>query len=507
MSSQSILVLKFGGSVLTDESSFPAVVHEIARWCREGFGVVAVCSALAGETARRSASCPVSFGPHERANYLAEGERNSARELGRALERAGLDARVKTPMDLALRASGLPEESTPISVNIDRLCADLEEASVLVVPGFFAHDEQGRVVLLGTGGSDSTALFLAEALGGVRCRLLKDVPALFECDPKGPGPVPLRYERANYEDALATDGSIVQHRAVEFARDRRLRFEIAELQGITCTEVGERPSMSSPLPPSPGPLRVALLGLGTVGGGVAERLLADPARFELTRVLVREPERPRDVDVPAGRLTCDPARALEGEPDLVIELLGGLEPAGSLVDCALERGLSVVTGNKLLLARDGQALRATARRRGAQILASAAVGGAVPVLEQLARLGPSRVRGLRGVLNGTANFVLTSLSEGHSWERSIERAQQLGLAEADPTRDLLGLDALDKLHVLAQALCWAIPESHEPALELPVLGTKRLHQVARLDPSGASVQFEALPPDCLLYTSPSPRDS
>ena len=109
---------------------------------------------------------------------------------------------------------------------------------MVVVPGYVATDAEDRLVVLGRGGSDLSALFLADRLGGARCRLIKDVDGLYESDPAAPGPRPRRYGRACWSDALATDGAIVQHKAVRFARDHRLPFELGRINGVAPTRIG-----------------------------------------------------------------------------------------------------------------------------------------------------------------------------------------------------------------------------------------------------------------------------
>ena len=195
-----LIVLKLGGSVLESEASLPRAVHEIYRWRRDGFAVVAVVSAFAGETDRlleRARSLGAAAASSAAA--AATGELTSAALLGAALDRAGVPACVLTPAALALRADGDPLEADPVALESARLEAVLEREGVAVVPGFAGIDARGRTVLLGRGGSDLSALFLAHALGA-RCRLLKDVDGLYEWDPARPGPRPRRYATAKWDE-------------------------------------------------------------------------------------------------------------------------------------------------------------------------------------------------------------------------------------------------------------------------------------------------------------------
>jgi homoserine dehydrogenase len=199
------------------------------------------------------------------------------------------------------------------------------------------------------------------------------------------------------------------------------------------------------------PLRVLLLGLGTVGGGVFRHLCAAPARFAVVGIAVRHAERHRRAGVPAELLDTDPWRLMERPCDAVVELLGGREPAAALIAAALERGRHVVTANKMVLAEEGGHLARQAAAAGVALLGSAAVGGAVPVVEAVARAAATgRVRAVRGVLNGTCNFVLDRLAAGCSLAAAVAEAQAAGFAEADPAQDLDGRDAACKLRVLAR---------------------------------------------------------
>tara|TARA_R110002072_G_scaffold125307_8_gene261177 strand:- start:8097 stop:9062 length:966 start_codon:yes stop_codon:yes gene_type:complete len=217
---------------------------------------------------------------------------------------------------------------------------------------------------------------------------------------------------------------------------------------------------------------VALLGLGTVGTGVYSLLEGLTDTFVVTSVAVREPDRVRDVPVPATLLTSDVLDAIACA-DVVVEALGGLEPATSTLQVALNRGADVVTANKAVIARSLDALKLAADRSGSALRCSAAVGGSTPVLERV-RFAPPSVRGLRGILNGTVNFALSEMSKGRSFEQALAEARRLGFVEQDASRDLSGRDAADKLAVIAGTLGW------------------------RLDPR--SIPCEALHPD--IVTSP-----
>jgi homoserine dehydrogenase len=206
--------------------------------------------------------------------------------------------------------------------------------------------------------------------------------------------------------------------------------------------------------PRPAPLRVALAGCGTVGGALAAQLLAPDAlagrRVEIVKVLVRDVNKARPVAFRPGVVTDRLAAFLTAHADVVIETIGGLEPARSIVASALAAGRRVVTANKALVAAHGAALAALAARSGGQLDFEGAVGGCIPVVRAL-RSGAAGVgvTAVRGVLNGTSNFVLDRAMRGDAPAAAIAEAQRLGFAEADPSRDLDGVDAADKVAILA----------------------------------------------------------
>jgi homoserine dehydrogenase len=206
-------------------------------------------------------------------------------------------------------------------------------------------------------------------------------------------------------------------------------------------------------------LKVALLGAGSVGSQVA-RLLLDNAEelaarvgagLELIGVAVRNPDAERRTDLPRELFTTD-ARSLILSADIVVELMGGVEPAKEYVLLALTSGADVVTGNKALLAEHGAELFAAAEQVGAQLYYEAAVGGAIPIIRPLRdSLAGDRVERILGIVNGTTNFILDRMdSAGESLQSALETATELGYAErSDPSADTEGYDAAAKAAILA----------------------------------------------------------
>jgi homoserine dehydrogenase len=219
-------------------------------------------------------------------------------------------------------------------------------------------------------------------------------------------------------------------------------------------------------------LGIALVGCGTVGGGVADVLLRHRDRLAaragrplaLRRVVVRDPHKPRDPAVPRHLLSADP-RAATHDPDVqvVVELVGGTTVAKAVVLDALAQGKHVVTANKALLAAAGAEVFAAARAAGRAVCFEAAVAGGVPVIRALGEsLAANQVTAIQAILNGTSNFILTAMAErGLTYSAALAEAQRLGYAEADPTLDVDGSDAAHKLAVLAQIAFGVAAEPHE----------------------------------------------
>ncbi|HAG80018.1 MAG TPA: homoserine dehydrogenase [Cyanobacteria bacterium UBA12227] len=204
--------------------------------------------------------------------------------------------------------------------------------------------------------------------------------------------------------------------------------------------------------------KIGLLGLGTVGTGTAQILLDSTGRhpllqeIEIHRVGVRSPNKPRAVKLPPERLTTD-LEAIVTDPDIdiIVEVLGGLEPARSLILKAISHGKHIVTANKAVIARYGAEIFTAAEEKGVYVLLEAAVGGGIPVIEPLKlSLGVNRINSVIGIVNGTTNYILTRMqTEGGEFADILADAQKLGYAEADPTADVDGLDAADKIAILA----------------------------------------------------------
>jgi homoserine dehydrogenase len=453
MRNRPLIVLKFGSSVLRTEAALPAAVHEIYRWVRNGHRVVAVVSAIGNSTEELLARAHA-FGQHVSdhavATLLATGEAVSVALLSLALDRAGIPATIVDEVRLGLRTQGPILNSEPCAIDIAALERALEIFPVVVVPGFVGRQDDGSISLLGRGGTDLTAVFVAHHLAADRCRLIKDVDGIFEYDPASSERQPRRYRTLTWAQADQVNGGIVQPKAIHFAEQHDFAFEVAALNSDQPSSICSQPSAFYEAPFDHRPLRVGLLGLGTVGLGVYRHLAAHPDEFHITRIAVRHLE--REDGTPLELLTQDPWEVVDSDCDLVVELIGGLWPAKELIEAALKSGKHVITANKLVISHWGDELRELAARNQVQLLYSGAVGGAVPMLERVQRIAETRgIRALSGVINGTTNFILDRLAEGVPRDQALCDAQRLGFAELDPTADLDGSDAAHKLALLAHA--------------------------------------------------------
>ncbi|MBX3442607.1 MAG: homoserine dehydrogenase [Planctomyces sp.] len=206
-------------------------------------------------------------------------------------------------------------------------------------------------------------------------------------------------------------------------------------------------------------LRVGMLGAGTVGSGVARILLEEPdrivrrcgRRIELTRAVVRDPLKARDEVFSRVPVSGNPRDVLDAaEVDVVLELMGGLEPARTLVRSALQAGKDVVTANKALLCEHGEELFSAAREAGRTIAFEAAVAGGVPIIHVLGQsMAANQITAIEAIINGTSNFILTDMFRNDAaYDDAVRKAQAMGYAEADPSMDVEGTDAAQKLTLL-----------------------------------------------------------
>ena len=203
---------------------------------------------------------------------------------------------------------------------------------------------------------------------------------------------------------------------------------------------------------------IGLLGLGTVGQGVAN-IISQPkdrhplvGELELVSVAVRNLKKKRDISIPDSILTTNPTEIINNPNiQIVVEVMGGIEPAKSLIIQAIRAGKSVVTANKSVIARHGEEISNEAKAAGVYVLIEAAVGGGIPIIEPLKQsLGGNQITKVSGIINGTTNYILSRMDkEGVNYAEVLKDAQVLGYAESDPAADVEGSDAADKIAILS----------------------------------------------------------
>ncbi len=203
---------------------------------------------------------------------------------------------------------------------------------------------------------------------------------------------------------------------------------------------------------------IGLLGLGTVGQGVAN-IISQPkdrhplvGELELVSVAVRNLKKKRDISIPDSILTTNPTEIINNPNiQIVVEVMGGIEPAKSLIIQAIRAGKSVVTANKAVIARHGEEISNEAKAAGVYVLIEAAVGGGIPIIEPLKQsLGGNQITKVSGIINGTTNYILSRMDkEGVNYADVLKDAQELGYAESDPAADVEGSDAADKIAILS----------------------------------------------------------
>lgn len=205
-------------------------------------------------------------------------------------------------------------------------------------------------------------------------------------------------------------------------------------------------------------MKIGMLGLGTVGGGVAKILRSssgrDPllSKVKLVQVGVRNITKPRQNSLSLEKLTTQLEEVVtDPEIDLIVEVMGGLEPARTLILQAIEHGKHVVTANKSLIAAHGSEIFTLAKDKGVCIAFEAAVGGGIPIIQCLKQsLGANKIKQITGIVNGTTNYILSQMAQkGVSFDDALQDAMQKGYAEANPTADVDGIDAAEKLAILA----------------------------------------------------------
>jgi homoserine dehydrogenase len=274
----------------------------------------------------------------------------------------------------------------------------------------------------------------------------KDVDGVYDADP-AKRTVAHRYSALSWETATKVAGPLIQAKGLQYAQRRALPFHVGRPNETASTHIGqEKDQFSAPAAPLK-PLRVALLGCGVVGRGVYELLKQYPERFDICHVVVRNLEKHGDIP----ERTQDPLQVLDSSIDIVVECFGGVESTLPVTLAALKADKYVVTANKALVAAHWGEIAHHTRGSHRKLFFSAAVGGALPVMEILEQVASNiPVIEVRGIINGTCGVILEARGQGMGEFEAIECAQSQGFAEANPYRDISGLDSADKLALMIE---------------------------------------------------------
>jgi len=366
-----VIVVNLGHSVLKSLDDYTDAASEIYSHYRKGQNVVAVMSAQRDATDSLMAEARA-VGPEGTARNLPElvhlGERRSAALLALALERIGAPAFVRQARDLGLKAKGPSTEAELVGMNTEQLIEDLKNL-------------------------------------GVKALLLKDVDGVYEHDPRGSGPAPKRYSQISWDDAIERAGPLVASKAIQYAKDNSLEFDLGTIGMPIYTAVG--PITSEPK---------------------VDKYIAEGIAPEL--------------------LTADFDDVLAAEPDVFIDVSGPIDPGLDFSRQMLSRGVHVVSANKQAIAAGGQALIDYAKEQNTELMFSSAAGGGMPVLEMCLR-EKGRITRVEALLNGTTNYMLGEISNGVPYADALQAAQDKGFAEADPSGDVDGSDAAAKIRLVA----------------------------------------------------------
>jgi homoserine dehydrogenase len=455
--SEKIAVIKFGSSVLPDISSIPNAVHEVYQYLRIGYKVLVIVSAIGNATNDLIATSsqvfddPYSIPPsHAFAELLATGETAAASIFTISLHRIGIPA---LKLDHSyLQTKGSYVDAEPYIFQTARILNLFEKACVLVLPGFVGINQEGSLTLLGRGGSDFSAIFAAWSLKAAICAIYKDTDGIFNIDP-GITTTALPYRTITYADCLRIPYPVIQHKAIKFARTKHYTFTVKSLSSTQGTRVGAEKSLLGQTRRTHR-FKVILFGLGTVGLGVYHYLLDNTDLFEIVGIGVKDLSKHRYLQISEAIISDNLQEIITRDCDVIIELIGGIEASEQLVTQALLQKRHVITANKALIAAKGQYLSHLAVCYNAKLLYSATVAGSIPILEILRLFNTANVRSkiqsITGILNGTSNFILDKIREGQSLIEAIKSAQKAGFSEADPSLDLNGTDAAQKLQILAR---------------------------------------------------------
>ncbi len=453
-----IAVLKFSGSLLSKIEEIPQAVHEIYQYLRAGYRVLAVVSSMDNNNSKYPGienfeeEGVIPPAP-EFAELLASGETATACLFTIGLDRAGIKAKKLHHQCLLTKNSLL--NSDPESFTTDLVASLFERYSVLVLPGAIGYDQAKKTTLLGQKGADYTAIYAAWSLHADTCVIYKDINGIYEKETKDSEP--RQYDALSYSDLLKLPSPIIHHKAIKFAEAQNISFSIKSLTKLFKTTVGEAPSTFYSQNETVNPLNVALLGLGTVGYGVYKHLLANQHLFNIVGIAVTDLKKHERAQLPKDIISNNWTEILSRNCDVVIELTGDAASSEAMIRQAITQGCHVITANRALIAEKGIELCQLAAKNKVQLLYSASIGGAIPVIEALQNIGD--VKSITGILNSTCNFILDKVKEGQTLNHTLSLTKILKLSENESTLDLYGIDASEKAIILSRIAYGRDPDS------------------------------------------------
>lgn len=341
MSGHALRVLKFGSSVLRSRTDLPRVGTEIGRFVQTSQSVIAVVSAFEGVTDRLIAEARelgLSIETGDFAAHVSKGEFEAAGELTAHLASINLSAGVMTPSHMSLLGDGEPLSAKLIGLDLDYIQNALDRFTVIIVPGFSAMSRDGRQLLLGRGGSDMSAIYLAHKLNVPAARLIKDVDGLYDKDPNIYESA-LRFSRIDWQQAAEIGGVLIQPEAVQFAAGCKLDIEVARIGQIGGTYISSVSQSPQPAPERR-PLRVILVCQGKLGASLLARLQAEPDRYDV--IFSKLIDASKSSLDNADMIAIDLGNSLKRNPDLLVDICDAADMVRQHA-FAIASGVNIVT--------------------------------------------------------------------------------------------------------------------------------------------------------------------
>lgn len=460
--SHKIAVLKFSGSLLSKTEGIPQAVHEIYKYLRQGYRILAVVTALDNQSDKLAQSGIDGFEEEgfvppapEFAELLATDETAIACLFTLALDLAGIKAKKLHHQCLITKNSFL--NSDPASFTSDLVISLFERYSVLVLPGAIGYDQTKTTCLLGKKGADYAAIYIAWCLHADECVIYQETDGIYENENTDTA---RRYEYLNYVDLLKLPASFIHHKAIKFAEHHQLTFRVSSLNSLHKTTIGNLPSRFFSRQESPAPLKIALLGLGTVGFGVYKYLCANQHLFNVIGIGVNNLKKHQREQIPHDLISAKWSEILARDCDIVIELTGNTECSEAIIRQALSQGRHVITANRSTIAEKGSELCHLASTHNVQLLFSATIGGAIPIIETLQNIKKTDpIQSITGILNCACNFILDKVKEGQTLGNTLSLAKIIGLNANEPLLDIHGIDVREKAIILSRVAFGRDPDT------------------------------------------------